>query len=197
MAGMGYAERKHKRNPAAPTIAVLNDPRATGRASATSRSLRDSPTDYPAGGIPALVLAVVFVVIGVYMVEVGRVMWTDSHNPRAVAHIDSRRCWTSTGGADGSSENLCDLVVTYRADIRTVRTSMKAVDAGGIHGDSITVSYDPANVSDTSGPENDSKTAFMAWGAAILPIGFGAWLIRSVIRQRSRPKRGLHVSRAS
>lgn len=143
-----------------------------------------SPTAYPAGGIPALVLAVAFVAIGAYMVEVGHVVWTDSHNPRTMAQIDTRRCWTSTG-SDGS-ENLCDLVVTYRAADKVVTTRMKAVDAGGIHRDKISVSYDPANVSDASGPENDSQTALMAWGFAILLIGFGGWLIRSVLRQRSQ-----------
>jgi hypothetical protein len=154
-----------------------------------------SPTTYPAGGIPALVLAAAFVAIGVYMGEIGRVMWTDSHNPRSVAQIDSRRCWTSTG-SDGS-ENLCDLVVTYRAADTTVTTRMKAVDAGGIHGDKISVSYDPANVRDASGPENDSQTAFMAWGFATLLIGFGGWLLRSVLRQRLQRghagRRRLHV----
>ena len=156
-----------------------------------------SPAIYPAGGIPALILAIAFVAVGVYMVEVGRVMWTDSHNPRTVAQIDSRRCWTSTG-SDGS-ENLCDLVVTYRAADRTVTTRMKAVDAGGIYRDTISVSYNPANVSDASGPENNSQTAFMAWGAAILLIGFGGWLIRAVLRQRSQrghPGRPLHAHQA-
>ena len=100
-----------------------------------------SPTTYPAGGFPALVLAIVFVALGVYMGEVGRVMWTDSHNPRTVAQIDSRRCWTSTG-SDGS-ENLCDLVVTYRDADRTVTTRMKAVDAGGIRRDKISVRMTP------------------------------------------------------
>ncbi len=153
-----------------------------------------SPATYPGGGIPALVLAIAFVAAGLYMVEVGRVMWTDSHNPRTVAQIDSRRCWTSTG-SDGS-ENLCDLVVTYRAGDKTVATRMKAVDAGGIHRDKITVSYSPGDVSDVSGPENDSQTAFMAWGGAILLIGFGGWLIRAVLRQRShggQKGRPLHV----
>ena len=157
-----------------------------------------STTTYPAGGIPALVLAVAFIAIGVYMGEVGRVMWTDSHNPRTVAQIDSRRCWTSTG-SDGS-ENLCDLVVTYRAADRTVTTKMKAVDTGGIHRDEISISYDPANVRDASGPENDSQTAFMAWGFAILLIGFGGWLLRAVLRQRSQrghaDRRPLHLRQA-
>jgi hypothetical protein len=148
-------------------------------------------------GVPALVLAIAFDAVGVYMVEVGRVMWTDSHNPRTVAQIDSRRCWTSTG-SDGS-ENLCDLVVTYSAVDWTVTTRMKAVDAGGIHRDKISVSYSPVNVSDASGPENNSQTACMLWGFAILLIAFEGWLIRAVLRQRSQrghPGRPLHVHQA-
>jgi hypothetical protein len=146
-----------------------------------------------------LVLAVAFVAIDAYMVEVGRVMWTDSHNPRTVAQIESRRCWTSTG-PDGS-EHLCDLVVSYRAADRTVTTKMKAVDAGGIHRDKISVSYDPAKVSDASGPENDSQTAFMAWGFAIFLIGLGGWFIRSVLRQHSQrghpSRRPIHARQAT
>ena len=60
------------------------------------------------------------------MVEVGRVMWSDSHNPRATAHIDNRRCWDSVG-ADGN-ENLCDLVVSYNAGDKSVTTSMQDVE---------------------------------------------------------------------
>jgi hypothetical protein len=41
------------------------------------------------------------------------------------------------------------------------------------HRDKISVSYNPANVSDASGPENNAQTAFMLWGFAILLIGFG------------------------
>jgi hypothetical protein len=55
---------------------------------------------------------------------------------------------------------------------------MKAVDEGGIVGHQIKISYDPANVSDASGPENDSATALGMWSFAILYIAFGGWLLR-------------------
>ncbi len=123
----------------------------------------------------AAVFVILFLVPALYMAEVGRVMWTDSHNPRASAHIDSRRCWTSDGG-DGGNENLCDLVVSYTADHQPVTTRMKAVDESGIVGDQIRVSYSPGNVTDASGPENNSAIAFVAWGAAVGLIAMGVWL---------------------
>ncbi len=124
-------------------------------------------------------MAAIFIVAGFYLAEAGRVMWSDSHNPHVVAQIDHRRCWTSQGS--DSNENLCDLTVTYRADDRVVTSRMKAVDEGGIVGHQIEVSYNPSNISDASGPENDSATALMAWGFALLLIGFGGWLLRSCI----------------
>jgi hypothetical protein len=127
------------------------------------------------------VLAVFFVVSGLYLGEVGRVLWSDAHNPHATAQIQSRHCWTSTG--DDGSENLCDLVVTYKAHDRAVITRMQDVDEGGIVGHQIRVSYNPSNVGDASGPENDSAVALAAWGIALLLIGFGGWLLwRSLVR---------------
>jgi hypothetical protein len=127
------------------------------------------------GSIGQIVMASIFIVAGLYFAEVGRVMWSDSHNPRVVAQIDHRRCWTSQGS--DSSENLCDLLVTYRADDHVVTTKMKAVDEGGIVGNQIKISYAPANVSDASGPENDSATALGMWVFAVLMIALGGWLL--------------------
>jgi hypothetical protein len=141
-------------------------------------------TNYPARGVPALLMAIGFVAFGIYLAGVGRVMWSDSHNPHVVPQIDHRRCWTSTG--DSGSENLCDLVVTYEAADKNVTTTMKAVDAGGIQGATIRVSYNPSNVSDASGPENDSETAFLVWAFAALLVGFGGWLSYRVLSGTSR-----------
>jgi hypothetical protein len=136
----------------------------------------------PPRSIALVVMAVGFLFFGLYLAEVGRVMWSDSHNPRATAHIDNRRCWTSDG-SDGS-ENLCDLLVTYRADQRAVTTKMQAVDEGGIVGHQIRVSYDPANISDASGPENDSATALGAWAFAAAMIALSGWLLWSCLTGR-------------
>ena len=119
-------------------------------------------------------MAVVFIAVSLYFAEVGRVLWSDSHNPRAIAQVEHRRCWTSEGD---SPENLCDLTVTYRADHHLVTTHMKAVDAGGLHGHLIDITYAPGNLSDASGPENDSGTALGMWVFAVVMLAVGGWLL--------------------
>jgi hypothetical protein len=128
-------------------------------------------------------MAVIFIAAGIYLAEVGRVLWSDAHNPHVVAQIDHRRCWTSQGD---SPENLCDLKVTYLVDRHVVTTQMKAVDEGGVDGNHIEITYAPANVSDASGPENDSGTALGMWVAAASMMILGGWLlVRSFPRQLS------------
>ena len=137
-----------------------------------------------AGSTAQIVMAVIFLAVGLYFAEVGRVLWSDSHNPRVVAQIEHRRCWTSQGD---SPENLCDLKVTYVADHHVVTTEMRAVDEGGVDGSQIDITYAPANVSDASGPENDSGTALGMWVFALSMITLGGWLlVKSFPRQPYR-----------
>ncbi len=126
------------------------------------------------GSTGPIVMAAIFIAVGLYFAEVGRVLWSDSHNPHVVAQIDHRRCWTSQGD---SPENLCDLKITYVADQHAVTTQMKAVDEGEVDGNQIEITYAPANVSDASGPENDSATALGMWVFAFLMISLGGWLL--------------------
>lgn len=136
------------------------------------------------GSIGQVVMAVIFITAGLYFADVGRVLWSDSHNPHAVALVDHRRCWTSDGDAP---ENLCDLKVTYQADHHVVTTQMKAVDEGSLNGSQIDITYAPGNVSDASGPENNSGTAVGMWVFAFFMLAVGGWLLMKSFPRQSSP----------
>ena len=162
-------------------------------------SLRSDQGSRPASFVNVVGWAVVLVVVGLYFAEVGRVTWSDAHNPRSVATVGHQRCWAS-GGDD--PQELCDLRVSYDIEGRRIQTSMKAVPAADItKSKTLDVRVNPDIPTDAS-PSNEvsSDLAFVFWGIAAPFISLGLWLTwRAWLKRpgQGRPPKGPSTVRFS
>jgi len=127
------------------------------------------------------VLMLLFIGFGLYLADVGFVIWSDAHHPQAIATVEHKRCWVSEG--DDGSTRLCDLRVAYTADGHATRSTMKAVTASYLYGPPasqlLAVTYDPSAPTDAAAADDASTgLAYGMWAAAIAFIGLSARLIR-------------------
>jgi hypothetical protein len=89
----------------------------------------------------SVVVGTAFLVVGILIGHGAGIVWSEAHEPEALAVVDSRSCYDSQ--SDTGDQELCNVAVHFDADGHRVRSTMGAIDAGDIRSGTITVLYPP------------------------------------------------------
>ena len=126
------------------------------------------------------IVFVAFIFVGLIGLDLGRVIWSDAHNPLSTAVFKNPQCWISYG-AYGDSTQLCDIEVTYQFKGQTIHESMDHVEGSDLadsNSNTLVVRVNPNRPTDvTPAPDVSNDLAFGFWGGSIFLICWGSWFI--------------------